>query len=194
MPRPVEYERGQVLDRAMQTFWRKGYNATSMKDLTKATGLQPGSLYSAFENKRSLFLETLEAYYELNMTGLDERLSGEGSPVERIRAAFERIIEQSLQDPHNKGCMMVNTLLEMPADDKEVSSRLGAMFKSVEDKLEEAIKEAQGLNQISRDKDSRALAQTLLLGMHGLRVLCKSRPDSKALQRSTDNLLSVLKE
>lgn len=194
MPRPARYERGQVLDRAMYTFWRKGYNATSMKDLTKATGLQPGSLYGAFESKRSLFLETLEAYYELNMGGLDERLSGEGSPVERIRAAFERIIEQSLRDPHNKGCMMVNTLLEMPEDDEEINNRLGAMFRSVEDKLEGVIKEAQELNEISQDRDCKALAQTLLLGMHGLRVLCKSRPDSKVLHRSKDNLLSVLKE
>ena len=192
MPRPVGYERGQVLDRAMQTFWRKGYNATSMKDLTKATGLQPGSLYGAFENKRSLFLETLESYYELNIAGLDERLSGKGSPVERIRAAFERIIKQSLQDPHNKGCMMVNTLLEMPVDDEEINNRLSTMLKSVEDKLEEVIKEAQKSNHISQNKDSRVLAQTLLLGMHGLRVLCKSRPNPKVLHRSTENLLSVL--
>ena len=192
MPRPVEYERSQVLQRAMQTFWRKGYNATSMKDLTKATGLQPGSLYGAFESKRSLFLETLETYYELNIAGLNERLSGDGSPVERIKAAFERIIEQSLQDPHNKGCMMVNTLLEMPVDDDEINSRLGAMFKSVEGRMEDAIKEAQKLNQISKDNDSKALAQTLLLGMHGLRVLCKSRPDPKVLYKSTENLLSVL--
>ena len=194
MPRPVGYERSHVLDRAMQTFWRKGYNATSMKDLTKATGLQPGSLYGAFENKRSLFLEALEAYYELNMAGLDERLSGEGLPVDRIRSAFERIIEQSVQDPHNKGCMMVNTLLEVPLDDEEVNNRLGAMFKSVEGRLEEVIKEAQELGQISEDKDPKVLAQTLLLGMHGLRVLCKSRPDRKVLQKTSDNLLTVLKE
>ena len=113
--------------------------------------------------------------------------------MERIRAVFGRLIEQSLDDPHNKGCMMVNTLLEMPVDDEEVNNRLGAMFKSVEDRLEDIIKEARGLGQISEDKDPKVLAQTLLLGMHGLRVLCKSRPDPKALRRSTENLLSVLR-
>ena len=52
MPRPAEYVRSEVLHQAMETFWRKGYAATSMKDLTRATGLQPGSLYGAFESKR----------------------------------------------------------------------------------------------------------------------------------------------
>ena len=192
MPRPAEFVRSQVLHDAMQTFWRKGYNATSMKDLVKATGLQPGSLYLAFGSKRSLFLESLETYYGFNLAGLNERLGGNKSPVERIRGVFERIIQQSAQDPHKKGCMMVNTLLEMPVDDEEVNNRLGEMFKSVESKLEKVIREGQKLSQINKNKDPKTLAQTMLLGMHGLRVSCKSQPATKTLYKSIDNVLSVL--
>ena len=192
MPRPAEFDRSEVLRCAMQTFWKKGYNATSMKDLTKVTGLQPGSLYGAFESKRSLFLESLEAYYELNLAGLSERLDSSKSPKARIRAAFERIVEQSTQDPHNRGCMMVNTLLEMPVEDEEINGRLTQMFKSVQNKLEDVIREAQKLGQIGKDKDPKVLAQALLLGMHGLRVSCKTQAKPKTLYKSRDNLLSVL--
>ena len=192
MARPAEFDRSRVLRRAMQIFWRKGYNATSMKDLINVTGLQPGSLYGAFGSKRSLFLESLEVYYQLNLAGLNKRLVGDRSPIERIRAAFERIIEQSVEDTHNKGCMMVNTSLEMPVEDEEIKRRLGEMFKSIENKLEDVIREAQALNQISKDKDPKALAHTLLLGMHGLRVSCKTQTKPKTLYKSVDSLLSVL--
>jgi TetR/AcrR family transcriptional repressor of nem operon len=192
MPRPPEYERSEVLHQAMEVFWRRGYNATSVKDLTSATGLQPGSLYGAFESKRSLFLETLETYYELNMAGLDERLCRDKSPADRIRSVFEHIIEASTQDPDNKGCMMVNTLLEAPADDFEINDRLREMFESVENKLKDVITEAQEDHQISPDKDPEVLARSLLVGMHGIRVSCKSRPDPLMLRTSVDTLLQSI--
>ena len=192
MPRPVQYDRSEVLNRAMQTFWQKGYNATSMKDLIEATGLQPGSLYLAFRSKRSLFLESLEAYYQFNLAGLNQRLVSDKSPLERIRAVLERIVEQSAQDPCNKGCMMVNTLLETPVEDEKINGRLKWMFQSVESKLEEVIREGQELGQINKNKDPKALAQIILLGMHGLRVSCKAQPTSKTLYKSIDDLLSVL--
>jgi len=192
MPRPPEFERTEVLHQAMEIFWRKGYKATSMKDLTRVTGLKPGSLYGAFENKRSLFLESLETYYDYNMAGLDERLRHDLSPADRIRGVFERIIESSDRDPDNKGCMMVNTLLETPADDKEINDRLREMFESVENKLRDIVTEAQQLRQISSDKDPRLLAQSLLMGMHGIRVFCKSRPDPHNLRRSVDALLQSI--
>lgn len=192
MPRPAQFDRNEVLQRAMETFWQKGYNATSMKDLTRVTGLQPGSLYGAFESKRSLFLQTLEVYYQFNVAGLDDRLSIDASPLERIKAVFERIIENSTMDPENKGCMMVNTLLEMPADDHEINRRLQEMFAQVEKRLEGVIREAQEAGQISSDRDAHTLAQTVLMGMNGMRVFCKTRPKPESLYQSLDSLLSVL--
>lgn len=192
MPRPAGFDRNEALRQAQETFWRQGYNATSMKDLTRATGLQPGSLYGAFKSKRSLFLEALESYFNSNISGLNDRLYCDAPPMERIRGVFERIIEQAAQDAHGKGCMMVNTLLEMPVADEEINGRLQQMFKTVESKLEEVIREAQDLNQISRDKDPKSLAHVLLMGMHGLRVFSKTRPKPKTLHASVDSLLSVL--
>lgn len=192
MPRPAGFDRDEALRRATETFWRQGYNATSMKDLTRAMGLQPGSLYGAFRSKRALFLEALESYYASNISGLNDRLCQDAPPMERIRSVFERIAEQGIDDPDGKGCMMVNTLLEMPVDDDEINGRLQQMFKTVEGRLEEAIKEAQSLNHIRHDKDAKSLAHVLLMGMHGLRVFSKTRPEPKALHESVDGLLSVL--
>ena len=194
MTRPAEFVRDEVLHRAMETFWRQGYKATSMKDLTRATGLQPGSLYGAFKSKRSLFLEALETYYQFNMNGLEERLSRTGSPIDRIQGVFERIIEASTTDPDNKGCMMVNTLLETPAVDKEINHRLREMFKSVESRLKEVIIDAQNSGHIDKTKDPELLAQAVLTGMHGMRVLCRTQPHPDVLHNCMNSLLSVLSD
>ena len=87
---------------------------------------------------------------------------------------------------------MVNTLLEMPIEDEEINDRLQQMFKTVESRLEQTIREAQDLNQISSDKDPKSLAHVLLMGMHGLRVFSKTKPDRKKLNETVDGLLSVL--
>lgn len=192
MTRPAEFDRDEVLHRAMETFWRQGYKATSMKDLTRATGLQPGSLYGAFKSKRSLFLEALETYYQFNMKGLNERLSGAGSPIDRIQGVFERIVEASTTDPDNKGCLMVNTLLEVSPNDEEINQRLCEMFKSVESRLEKTIIDGQNSDHISRNKDPELLAKAALTGMHGMRVLCKTQPHPDVLHKCVDNLMSVL--
>ncbi|MEU9005459.1 helix-turn-helix domain-containing protein, partial [Streptomyces sp. NPDC048551] len=66
MPRPREFEPERVLDAAMLRFWERGYQATSIEDLVKATGVKPGSIYSVFPGgKRALFVKSLERYSKL---------------------------------------------------------------------------------------------------------------------------------
>ncbi len=192
MPRPIEFDRDEALRRAMSVFWRQGYHATSVKDLTAATHLQPGSLYGTFQNKRALFIAALVAYF----SGIRERIqsclhNGE-SPLGRLRAFFDMLIEEMVCDPDNKGCLLVNTLLETPAEDTEINRRVSDMFAEVETEFARVLQEAQAAGELDPNRDPQALARLLIAGIYGLRVYHKTRPDARQLHEIIDNLFFAL--
>jgi TetR/AcrR family transcriptional repressor of nem operon len=182
-----------VLHSAMLVFWRKGYHATSVKDLIQATELQPGSLYGTFKNKRTLFLDSLDAYFDSIRTMIAEILHSPAAPLLRIQRFFDRLMKDSRRDPDVKGCMLVNTLLEIPADDEEIIRRVARMFREVEREFRGVLEEAAANGDLSPDKDPKALARLLLTGIYGLRVYNKTRPDAGAMKSIVDQLLSVLR-
>jgi len=192
MPRPIEFDRDDALRRAMSVFWRQGYSATSIKDLTAATRLQPGSLYGTFRSKRSLFIAALEAYFAETRQRIRDCLQADGSPLGRLRGFFDMLIEEAIADPDRKGCLLVNTLLEMPAEDSEINRRVSTMFAEVETEFEHVLREAQSRGELSRDKDPASLSRMLVAGIYGLRVYHKTRPDAKILREIIDNLFVAL--
>src|SRR5260370_2130862 len=101
-----------VLDRATEIFWRRGYAATSMRDLTEATGLSSAALYHRFNDKEGLFLETLRRYADQGLTERFARLSALESPLQAICTFFDELIEMSVDDPDKLGCLLVNTVLD----------------------------------------------------------------------------------
>lgn len=193
MPRPPEFDRREVLHGAMQMFWRRGYHATSIKDLVQATRLQPGSLYGAFGSKRGLFMDSLDAYFEAIRGMIDEVLHSSAPPLDRIRRFFDVLLKESRRDPDVKGCMLVNTLLEIPAEDEEIIGRVAGMFREVEGEFRAVLQEAQARGDLSREQDPKALARLLLTGIYGLRVYNKTRAEAGALRGIVNQLLSVLR-
>lgn len=192
MARPTQYDRDQALEASMQVFWRKGYNATSVKDLMDATGLQPGSLYGAFGNKHTLFLNTLEFYFTKQLTAVRSILHNEDAPpLERIRKFFDELLRESSGDREKKGCLLINTLLEAPLDDE--SGRMAArMLRSVEKSLCAVLDEAVRDGYLGPGKEAALLAKILINGIFGLRVSSKMRAGSAETRRVVDGLLSLL--
>ncbi len=192
MARPAEFDRQEALHSAMQVFWRQGYHATSVKDLVRATQLQPGSLYGAFKNKRALFLDSLDSYFEAIRAMIDEVLHSAEPPLVRIHRFFDRLMKDARRDPDVKGCLLVNTLLEIPAEDEEIIRRVASMFREVEREFRGVLQEALERGDLSPEKDPKALARLLLTGIYGLRVYNKTRPDASAMRSIVAALLSVL--
>ncbi|MDT8382777.1 MAG: TetR family transcriptional regulator C-terminal domain-containing protein [Gammaproteobacteria bacterium] len=192
MPRPIEFDRDDTLRRAMTVFWRQGYHATSIRDLIAATQLQPGSLYGAFRNKRSLFIAALDAYF----AGIRERIQAclhtQHSPLGQLRVFFDRLIDEAVADADSKGCLLVNTLLEMPAEDAEINQRVCAMFTEVEAEFERVLREARDRGELAADRDPVALARLLIVGIYGLRVYHKTRPGAACLHEIVDGLFTAL--
>lgn len=172
MPRPASFQRDQILRRAIGVFWRRGYRGSSVKELVAATHLQPGSLYAAFDNKRSLFQAAVECYFQ-DLLALQRRmLRGQGTPLERLDRFFRHLCRECEQDEEGRGCLLVNALLDAP-DDAELTDRLRQMFSEFEREFVLVLEAAREAGELPLDSDPRAGARFLITGMYGLRVCQK---------------------
>jgi TetR/AcrR family transcriptional regulator, transcriptional repressor for nem operon len=192
MPRPPGFERDDVLQRATEVFWRRGYGATSVSDLVTATGLKPGSLYAAFGNKKGLFLEVLEQYHCDFLKSVDELLTGAPGPLRAIEMLFRDVAAKTLDDTDARGCLAVNTLLEMAHHDEDVVSNLQNGNERLRTKLKGLLDAAQAEGALNQTADTSQLSAFLLNNLWGMRVLCKSRPTAAALDGIVNGVLSAL--
>lgn len=191
MARPTTFDQKQVIDCVVGQFWKHGFEGASMKHICDATGLQPGSIYAAFGNKRALFLTAIDAYFEQSMATLKSVLHGEGSPLQRIRALFEYTVGEICRRDSD-GCMMVNALLEAPADDRELRERLAEKFLVLESEIRAVLTEAIARGELAPDKDPSVVAKLLVNNIYGLRVHSRLQPAGLAMAAMVDELLSSL--
>src|ERR1700761_1204824 len=117
MPRPREFDETAALEAAMECFWRRGYEATSLRDLTASMGLTAPSLYNAFGDKQQLFSRALERYLDHTTRDRLHRLEQTLVPKAALHRFFAEIIEHSIGDRQRKGCFLVNSALEVAPHD-----------------------------------------------------------------------------
>src|SRR6266700_5433476 len=109
MARPKTFDRTQMLDKAIELFWDRGYEATSINDLLDHLGIRRQSLYDTFGDKHTLFLEALKRYDQRNSATIDI-LEGSGSGKEAIERVFHRAVQTLGQTKPPRGCLIVNTM------------------------------------------------------------------------------------
>jgi AcrR family transcriptional regulator len=117
MARPREFDIDQVLDAAMNTFWTKGYEATSMADLMEAMNLKKGSIYKAFEDKHDLFCKALERYLEGMDKQMREMVETATSPRAGIETWLQKGVEMCQGQGVKRGCLALNTAVELGPHD-----------------------------------------------------------------------------
>ncbi|MCP5368716.1 MAG: TetR/AcrR family transcriptional regulator [Hyphomicrobiales bacterium] len=192
MGRPREFDADSALRNAMQVFWAKGYEATSLCDLTGAMGLSRSSLYETFGGKQDLFLAALDQYGRDNLDRLAALLAAGGSPRAAIARAFDAVIERLLAEPRPCGCMIGNSAVELAPHDARVRDRLAAALAGIEGLYRDAIRRGQAAGEISTRHDAQALARYLVGSLNGLQVLGKVNPDGGELRQVARLALSVL--
>jgi TetR/AcrR family transcriptional repressor of nem operon len=193
MPRSPTFDNQYVLDQAMEVFWRRGYHAASVRDLVKATGLQPGSLYAAFGGKRQLFQRVLDHYHAANLNQIRKHLGTSGaSPMERIRLVFDVLLKRCQEDLDGKGCLMANTIVELSCVDAELSRRANNMFEDMEHEFVRVLEEGREKGEITSDKEPRTLARYLVMSIHGIRVYSRGNLDASHLQSLVDETLALI--
>lgn len=193
MPRPPEYDRETVVGQAMAVFWKQGYGKTSIGDLVEATGLQPGSLYAAFGNKKGVFIEVIDHYNNAFLSDI-ESLRGDARPaIDNINGLLQQIVENQVAGNDKRGCLTVNALLEMSQHDADITDRLCRYNRRMCKAFAALIADAQSEGDIAPEQDTGALATFLMNNIWGMRVMCKSKPNRKGLQAIVDGVMAALR-
>jgi TetR/AcrR family transcriptional regulator, transcriptional repressor for nem operon len=193
MARPREFEPDVVLDRAMRIFWSRGYEATSVQDLVDHMGIQRGSLYATFGDKRALFLAAIERYDRVVTTKLLAALDEPASGLEAIRRFFRLKIEWALAANRPRGCLVTNSTTELASRDRRTANQLGAVLRKIEAAFQRAVVRAQQAGEIDPTRDPRALARFLTSSAQGLSVMAKTLPERTMLEDIVEVTLTVLK-
>ena len=192
MARPREFDETAALDAAMDCFWRDGYEATSVRDLATHMGITGTSLYNAFGDKRSLFRQALHHYAERSMRERIVRLESTLAPKEAIRAFLREIVERSLDTKDRRGCLLVNTALEIARHDPELGAEVAARLGEIEAFFRRAIIAAQVGGSVPPHRDPADLARLLLGVTLGVRVLARSNPQRELLEGVVRPALALL--
>src|SRR5713226_9548064 len=121
MARPKAFDRTEMLDKAMELFWCRGYEATSIHDLLEYLGINRQSLYDTFGDKHTLFLEALQRYEKRGKASMVATLEGVGSGKEAIERVFRNTIQSYAQARPRCGCFVVNSTIELAPHDPEVA-------------------------------------------------------------------------
>ncbi len=173
MARGKAFEPDLALRKAMQLFWRLGYEATSVDELVKAMGVNRASLYATFGDKRSLFQKALERYLGSVLEPRLQALDKTPSAIAGLRALLGELIAFALGDPQRRGCLAVNTACELGGRDGEIAARLRAHGEAREAHLAALIARGQEAGEIARGRDPQALARCFATLIDGLRVRSK---------------------
>jgi len=196
MARTTEFNREQVLENAMHTFWQKGYSQTSIPNLVEATNLNPGSIYAAFESKEGLFIEAMKFYGERSLTALKSFLNNADTPLKGIENFFGELINKT-QNNKDQGCLVVNTLLEMSSHNSTIQTQANNLLEANENELFKALEKAKTLGELTSNANPKVLAKYLMVNIWGLRVLAKTgsmHGQTQSRDEVLEQILSVLKQ
>jgi TetR/AcrR family transcriptional regulator, transcriptional repressor for nem operon len=190
--RPLEFDRNEALDKAMQLFWRQGYDGTSMSDLTAELGVGRQSLYGAFGDKRTLFVACLERYTEeIFEKSLLSLLEGDGPPlagIERVLDAWEAYVGSD----QFVGCLLGKALAELGMHDAKLDALLRKKLDRIRGSLERALTRAQEAGELDATADARALARSITAFAQGAAVVCQVWREPVAVRETLAGARSLI--
>lgn len=192
MPLEKQFDVDDALNRAMAAFWAHGYEATSIRNLLDCMGINRGSLYATFGDKRSLFLRALRRYDAVHREAWTRALAKSASPRDAILAAFEGVVSAALETGSRDGCLLVNTALELSPHDEEIAGIVRHGLTGMETFFREMIGLGQRRGDIRGNLDSVEAAGRLLAVLIGLRVLSRSRPEEPLLRSVASQAAAIL--
>ncbi|WP_261568518.1 TetR/AcrR family transcriptional regulator [Frankia gtarii] len=173
MPRPRKFDEQAVLTAARARFWRDGYAATSVQDLTDATGLGTQSLYGAFGNKHDLFIRILDDYCTDQYAGLEAAITADPSPWHGLTSAVTFEDDGRLDLPP-QGCLLANSAAALSTQDEQVRTRSYQIYSETLALFARQIAQAQQSGEIDTDIDPEQTARALIAVMQGIEFLHKS--------------------
>ena len=190
MGRSREFDENVVLQKAMELFWKQGYEKTSMNDLVEYMGIHRRSLYDTFGDKHTLFLKAMDFYEELIKNKMQTGISHAKTAKQAIQFIFDFIIE-GFEDKQ-WGCLIVNSATEMAQMDKEIKERTERAFMQTEQLFADLVRKGQQAGEFSCDCDPEVLSEIFQNALLGIRVELRMSASKEKLHRIADFLMNLL--
>ncbi|MFE2290922.1 TetR/AcrR family transcriptional regulator [Streptomyces sp. NPDC059452] len=193
MARTKEFDPEAALQSALELFWQRGYEATSMADLVEHLGIGRASIYATFGNKHELYLKAMDRYVEGRDQLLIAELSQPGPVLPAVRAVVRRFASEATSlEGRLRGCLITNTATELAPHDPAAARRVELSWDHIETPLHSALIRAQAQGELPEDRDPRALARMLLVMFQGVRVVGKASSDPARVRDAAEQALTLL--
>jgi len=187
--RPLTFQRDAALEQAMRLFWNRGYEATSVSDLTEAMGITPPSLYGTFGDKKRLFMEAVNRYQAgpggFAKNALIEEPTGEGA----IRRLLMDAIECFTDRRHPWGCMVVLAAINCTTESRDVLDALAGRRSDLEHAVRDRIATARAGGEIPENTDVDALAGAVTASLYGIALKARDGASRASLRRIVEQVM-----
>ncbi|OBT13931.1 TetR family transcriptional regulator [Vibrio sp. UCD-FRSSP16_10] len=190
MAKTAKFDRQKVIDKATNLYWKKGFHATSMRNLQDEIDMRPGSIYSAFGSKEGLFKEALRHYTDMGLALIERYKNELTSPSEILQAFVKAQVIDTQDNAPNGMCMLAKTIGELTEENQELLETTKNHLNEISNEFSKLIQEAQSLGEIDADKDPENLASHLQIQIAGLRTFAKMNNDKALLETKIDDIFT----
>ena len=175
----------------MHLFWRRGYEATSVSDLTEAMGITPPSLYAAFGDKKRLFLEAVDRYQAGPASFAQAALRKEPTAEAAMRRLMTGTIDSFFEPKSSKGCMVVLAATNCTADSSDIAGELAGRRRLAERLVRDRIAAGRDAGELAANTDVEALAALIITTLYGLSIKARDGASRASLRKVVDQVMSM---
>jgi TetR/AcrR family transcriptional repressor of nem operon len=193
MARSKDFDEDETLDKAVQLFWYKGYNATSAQDLVDGLGINRSSLYNTFGDKKQLFLKSLARYRAQTTGAMLAFISASTNAEETVRSLLQFAAQESVTDVLPRGCFMVNSAVEVAPHDPDMLQAVTDNRKAVEEALCSLATQGQASGHFSGTQSARSIARFIFNTISGIRVAARSGASAETFEDIIEVTLRALR-
>jgi TetR/AcrR family transcriptional repressor of nem operon len=182
---------GEALDVALEMFWQRGFDATSVQALCQAMDVQPGSVYAAFGSKRELFVAALRRYTETVSAEAVERINAAPSAARGLHDYFDHLVDAMVDGRRRWGCLLTNSLVELAERDPELAGLFQQHLANLRTSFAGALVRARAEGELHPGAGPES-ANLLVAVVQGMNVMAKTHPGRQALQAIADSALAAV--
>lgn len=190
MANTVKFDREEVVDKATNLYWQKGFHATSMRNLQDEINMRPGSIYAAFGSKNGLFKEAIQHYTNMGLVQIAQYQSNYDSPTEALIAFIKNAVVTSQENAPNGMCMLSKTIAELTDEHQELVVLTRECLRELELAFKALIIDGQACGEINKTSDPEYLASFIQVQIAGLRVYAKTNYDVDKLNKMIDGIFT----
>ncbi|MCG6202715.1 TetR/AcrR family transcriptional regulator [Psychromonas antarctica] len=190
MAKNAKFDRGDVIDKAINLYWEKGFHATSMRNLQEVVDMRPGSVYATFGSKEGLFKEALQRYMQLGIDNINNCRQLAGSPLQGLKKFVYQVVVEKRSSSPSGMCMLAKTISELTEENAELLAQAKQSLKTMEAEFEKVLCDAQTLGELDKNKDTKQLARHIQIQISGMRTYASIHDGNVPLEKMIEDMFT----